>query len=364
MKLSEVFNEHAVQKLLESGEVREIAHPDGRTRMWTLDSEIPSTALAAQMKGVIFRDGEVLARPLRRFQEMDSEGFPETHWANLMQLGFKNAVCTRFLDGHSGVMFHNSYGVKMIAGNNSFVGQPWIWACGKYRERFRDATWPREYSPNFVVVHPEHVRTMEYREPQIFLVGLVHLKTGDEASWADVREWGKYNDMRLVDEVKDSPYDFPYLKLDDRGVVMRWDFEGATLRVGFKTENFKQKNMIEGLTPADVCDMLQRDLDVEILKKHGDKEFAKWLELWRMRLHSRYWSLENRVVEITTLAENVVPPVSGEELAGLMEFFPRVCEGDTWALPVIKLWLEEKSYEHLLWAKTKTLTQGIGGWRE
>ena len=364
MKITELFDSAEVSRLLAEREIREAIHPDGQTRMWWSTQEVPSCETAAQINGIVFRNGEILARGIRKFWEVNTEEFPETKLSNLTGLGLRKAVCTRFIDGYPGVVYRNGHGIPMLAGlKGSFTGQPWIWACGRYRSRYQRSEWPLDYCPNVVVVHPDWTRTIKYAEPQIYLTGLVHLGTGDEVPWADVTQWAGYNDIRAVDVVKGNPYDMLHQNLDDRGVVCRWDFGTQTFRVAILTERYKQRAVIEGLHPTDIAEMLEKELDLEPLKQAGDKKFIQWLDNWVLRLHTRYWTAENRCVEILALADEIVPPVSMEEHKELIDFFQKNCNGDYWTLPILSRWLADVPYTDLLWMETKKICEGEEGWR-
>lgn len=361
MKLSDVFPLQEVEKLIASREIREHIHPDADTRMWSLESEVPSSVLAAQMRGVVFRDGEILARPIRKFWPVESEGFPETKMKNLNRLDFKKAVHTEFIDGHSGLLYRNRYGVQMLAGSDgSFRGQPWIWASGTLRGSHQNAEWPAEYSPNFCVVHPEHVKTLKYDEPRIYLIGMVHLRTGEELPWQDVADWAEYNGFAIPHLMKCSPWDFAQMGLPHRGVVMRWDFKDTVLRVGWLNEKYEQQSILANLTPHDIAEMIEQDLPLEPLKKHGSAAFNRWLETWRMRLVNEFYGKESRIVELLGLVENVLPPVGREEYDGLMEFFGKCVEKDTWALEPLSKWLLDQDFYPLLWQQMRKITQGHG----
>lgn len=362
--LHEFIPEKKLESLMLSGEVGRAQHPDKLTELLSLNRPFPSCLYAAQLRGLVTRGGRMLARPMRKFYAVNTTGYPETKFKFLSQQGF---TATRFIDGFSSVLYQTINRLPMIAGSQWFTQQPMMWASAWYRQNRRDAEWPEQYTPNFCVVHPNHPKRIIYPEPQIYLISLVH-DTGSELPWNEVVEWGERNKLPTPEVVRGGLYDFSYQSLADRGVVLRYDTaDQVPFRVAVLSEEFyKTQKIVEEITPADICDMLQKGIDLAPLKSADLPEaFVKWVIAWEMRLQATRTGLEDRCCEIFAKVDGDLSfPLPEDEKLEVMKKFEDVCGTDRWALPIIKTLLDDNDPDEMLWQVTKSVTQLERGWQK
>lgn len=364
MMLHEFIPESRLESLMLSGEIGRAQHPDKLTELLSLNRQFPSCLHSAQLRGVVVRGGRILARPMRKFYAADTEGYPDTKLKFLPQKGL---TATQFIDGYSAVLYQTINRLPMIAGSQWFTQQPMMWASAWYRQNRRDAEWPEQYTPNFCVVHPSHVKRIIYPEPQIYLISLVH-ETGTELPWNEVVEWGERNQLPTPEVVRGSVFDLPHRALADRGVVLRHDTpDQVPFRVAILSEEFyKTQKIVETITPADICDMLQKEISLAPLKSADLPEaFVKWVTNWEARLQTTRVGLEDRCCEMfAKLDGDLCFPLPEDEKLDVMKKFEDICGTDRWALPVIKTLIDDKDPNDMLWQVTKSITQHEQGWRQ
>jgi len=361
IQLSNLVEARQLEKLLNSGELVRRRSSDGRTEMLSL-MKLPSTEFSASCRGLVIRDESILARPIRKFWPQGTSGFPETRLENLRPA---DAILTRFIDGYPATLYEGLSGYKFLAGANQFFGPLYVWASQYYRKRYGRAQWPEAYTPNFVLVHPTYTKRIPYKEPEIYLIGLVHLGTGTELPWQDVKALGKHNGIPVVEEVKGNLFDMPHMALSDKGVVARWDL-GADppLRVAVISEDYEKRDVIEGLTPVEIVEMLKSDLPLEPFKDSKyPEDFRRWIDNWENALYGMFRNFEQRLAEIFNAAELAgSPPFSEDEMAAAMGFFRGICGEDDWVLEPLRKMLMDEDYTPELWDRVKTKVEKARGW--
>lgn len=351
--------------MLLSDEITQIEHADKLTKMFTLNRQTPSCEETASMRGMVTRGSGIIARPMKRFYPVETRGFPETYWKNLRD---KEFTATRFIDGYSTVYYPSIQNLPMLAGSSEFFKQPLLSVTSWYRTRHRTAKWPEGYTPNFVVVHPDYPRRVQYRDLQTYLVALVH-ETGTELGWNDVVQWGNFNEIQTPEVVRGSLAEIARATKEDRGVVFRWDIEGeAPLRVSMLAPEFdKIHRIVTGLSPADICDLLEARQNTSALK--GDslpREFRNWFEQWELAVQDLYQSFETTVCEYFSQVDGEYEfPLTLEETKEAMQKLEKlVIAEDRWTLPILEKLLADDSYEHLLWKLVRSRVRDQDGWRE
>src|SRR5208337_116 len=102
---------------------------------------------------------EVIARPFRKWFNLNTSFRPETLEANLPS--WKPRVLEK-LDGSLGILFwYGGQKRPYIATRGSFASDQAIWATNWYRAKFGNwpiadsAKWPKDYTPLFEIIYKE-----------------------------------------------------------------------------------------------------------------------------------------------------------------------------------------------------------------
>jgi hypothetical protein len=337
---------------------------DGVTEMYTVPQGAPWNHLTLNMDGLIVRNGLILARHMQKFFLQDTEEFPETKLENCVPAGME---ATLWVDGYSAVLYESLQNAPMIALRGWFTRQPALWASTEYRKRFVKSTWPDGYSPNFVIVHPDHAKTVRYKYGQLILVALVNKRDGTEMPFATVEEWGKFNDIHVMPRVQVGLREIPGRELEQKGLVLRWEVpEGFPLRVGVYSNRFQGgPGVAEQVTPLGLWELLKEDADLSPLydSRTMPEEFCTWVKHWEGILNGTYQVKELEVTDFWNLAELDEAGLADDATRkDAEEFWTKATVSKEWVLPVLLKMFEGEDAKGLIWDQVREVTDGQKGW--
>lgn len=161
LHISKLFDPKDLQAAVAEGLVNATLHPTGKLVIYNYGPkaqfEDAWTPVTMQCRGLIVNTAtsEVVARPFRKFFNLNTERFPETKLENL-PADIEPEVTAK-LDGSLGILYPDPESdLPAIATRGSFTSDQAIWATRWYRKNYHAAKWPDNYCPLFEIVYPEN----------------------------------------------------------------------------------------------------------------------------------------------------------------------------------------------------------------
>lgn len=273
MHISELLDTGLLAAHVAAGYVRTQVHPE---RPWTIHNYTDVCTwerlwddVTLQCRGLVTdADGTVLARPFRKFFNLDEPGAPALDMADRVVVSDK-------VDGSLGILLPDG----SIATRGSFASEQADWATEHYRLRYHGAWDPEPgWTYLFEIVYPANRIVVDYGDmADLVLLGAVNIATGQERDPAHAAgySWpGPYADT------------FPYTTLHDalqapdrdnaEGFVVQRLSDGARVKV--KYEEYKRLHrFMTMVTPRHVWEALAagRSLDEEFAG--APDEFHGWV---------------------------------------------------------------------------------------
>lgn len=310
MKLEQLMDLELLKKHIFEGAVSKMSHPMypnlviyNYTHVAQHDNVWDD--VTEQCRGLIVdsNTGEVLARPFRKFFNLNTSFRPETLEANLPS--WKPRVLEK-LDGSLGILYKDGDGKSAIATRGSFASDQAKWATAWYRDHNLQAPhmWPEGYTPLFEIIYKENRIVVNYEFEGLVLLGLVSLETGFEASPEEVAHYGNLNGLRVPREHRGLTLQEcqAYAKPNEEGFVLQYWSNKAPipLRVKVKTADYvRLHKIITGLNPKGVWEHLSMGYDPEALwhPAIGNQPFVDWCMDWIAQFQKMYGNLEREVTQ-------------------------------------------------------------------
>ena len=320
MKLSELLDITLLNTHLLNRVVSEMRHPEHKnlaiynyTHVAQHDNVWDNVTELCRGLIVDTDTGEVLARPFRKFFNLNTGFRPETQEENLPV--YRPRVLEK-LDGSLGI-FYTYAGMSYIATRGSFASDQAKWATEWYTdyktEYFRShvechpgpsghyqLTWPEGYTPLFEIIYKENRIVVSYEYEGLVLLGLVNIEDGTELPPEIVSEWGKRNGLRVAEEYVD--FDLGKCKAfaapNREGFVLQyWSSDTKTvLRLKIKTDDYvRLHKVITGLNPKGIWEHLSLGFDPQALwlPAATNQQFAEWCIGWINTFQRMYDKLES-----------------------------------------------------------------------
>lgn len=303
MLLSKLLDPTALKEQVSAGLIREVAHPDNVTRLYNYTPECQFdnawTPEAMQCRGLIVRGDEVLARPFRKFFNLNTELFPETMVGNLPKL---DPEITTKLDGSLGIGYRSPLGTMMVATRGSFTSEQAIWGNKYLKQHSSSAEWPEGWTPLWEIIFNDNRIVVEYDFEGLVLIGCVNMATGEEMKWGQLVDLADSTNFRVVQRVN-KPLEYA-LKDDvdgEEGYVLTWHLgQQPPLKVKFKFSDYvRLHKVLTGVSPKSIWECLAAGADISpMLDGTLPRHFTEFVGTWKDRLESKMGALRARVHDI------------------------------------------------------------------
>lgn len=298
MKLDQLLDLAELKKHVMMGVVSEMKHPHHKNLVIYNYTHVAAHEniwdnITEQCRGLIVNTdtGEVIARPFRKFFNLNTSFRPETQEANLPS--WKPRVLEK-LDGSLGILYEHE-GKVAIATRGSFWSDQAQWASKWYSENMANVSWPVGYTPLFEIIYKANRIVVTYAFEGLVLLGLVNIDTGFELSPEEVDQYARNNGFRSAFEYlhKDLAECIATETPNIEGFVLQYWSNNAPipLRVKVKTEEYcRLHKIVTGLNPKGIWEHLMGGFDPEALwvPAIGNQPFVSWCVNWINILQKAY----------------------------------------------------------------------------
>lgn len=295
MKLNQILDPNLLRKHIENGFVGYQTHP---TLPLTIYNYTHKAAFAN-----IWGDGtidycrglivdcfdDVIARPFRKFHNLNTVHIAETMEANLPNVA---PTITEKMDGSLGIYwtYDGQFG---IATRGSFTSPQAKWATEYLHEK-----WPDRHSlkvfPNatalFEIIYRENRIVVDYPYEDLVLLGIVNFD-GTERDRKEVEKVAEFLHFRITE--RHDPKDL-YLVGDEEeknreGYVLSYDVPGKSpVKVKVKFDEYvKLHRVITGVSPKAIWELLSTGADRSFIDTTPE-HFRKWAESWVNKLFKEF----------------------------------------------------------------------------
>lgn len=239
-------------------------------------------------RGLIFNalTEEIIARPFRKFHNLNTPSIPETMEGNLPLI---EPTITEKYDGSLGI-FYNT-GAVGIATRGSFDSDQAKWATAWLAKR-DTLCYPQNHTLLFEIIYPENRIVVDYGKYEgLILLAIVNNETGEELSHHDMRDIANQNHLNYTPSFAPEVVKLHANRPNFEGFVISYPQPGRDpIKVKVKLDEYvRLHRIITGLNPRSVWECLRDDSPLP----SGDlpTNFVEWLESWEKKLNSEYNSI-------------------------------------------------------------------------
>lgn len=351
-----LLNEHLKDRVVEVEQ-----HSDGVTRLYHYTPRCVQLSLWNEVtticRGLIVREGKVIARPISKFFMKDTPGLPETEERNFPP----GAEITDMIDGTQGVFYLNSHGTPMISTAKSMKAHIAMSASIQWRRKFTNSQWPEGYTPVVQIVGPLWRRVCTYLTEELILIALVRREDGAELPYGQLVDWATHNDMRVAELWHQNQAGALIAETSHRGFVFRWKIEGEQyMRVGVETARYaKFRSVLMGVTPFMLWEKLQTTETLGTLKDPDlPPGFVAWVTYWEAMMLSRRTALRSDIEKIVREVWSEERTPSKIERDGAISKAVRLCEDRVHLLGGIIAGIDRRSIDPYVWGEIRKTVLG------
>ncbi len=337
--------------------------------------------------------GEIVARPMEAFFNINDTRYPETMLDNLPLNPLKNKIeITEKMDGSMGVIFQYKDNPPEVATRGSFDSEQAKWATA-FLQALPCFQMPRHQTLLVEIIMPGNQIVVDYgKRESLVLFAVIYKETGEELAYEEMAfDNGRYFGLELVPlftktvaqcaEENDKNREGYVAKFLSHGGYIRlkeseplnWSLaipHKAPLRVKIKFENYKLSHRaMFGMTNRDVWETLSqgKTIDVASLTPFTPPEFTEWLTG-----KIAYYTLMFKYIEQESIALARIAGSRGDwNRKAVAEFFKQQvlmqhpAEGPEmiFLAPVLFLMYDGKDYAKVIWkilrpARAEFFSQG------
>ncbi len=306
-KLEDILNTQRLAQLVQDGFVGAQRHPMlpltiyNYTHLAQFEGKWGDGVLD-YCRGLIVDDkGFVIARPFKKFHNINTTGIKETQEDYLATLGQPTVL--EKLDGSLGILWYYE-GEAGIATRGSFTSPQAVWATNWYLEHLhsgqllgRLVSWPDGWTPLFEIIYNENRIVVEYDFEGLVLLGGVKRSTGQEWDIYTTRRLACDNGLHAVKQhgsksVKECVAENV---ANREGYVLHYDLPGECLKVKIKFEDYvRLHRIVTGRNPRHVWELLSSGQSLEPLR-NTPQHFSQWVHQWEKHLTKTYNEVRYRL---------------------------------------------------------------------
>lgn len=238
---------------------------------------------------IVDDDDNIIARPFKKFHNLQTSYLPETWEENLPGL---LPIVTKKYDGSLGVYwkYDRHFGV---ATRGSFTSPQSQWATDWMHKRA-----PRGFidnvlapaTPLFEIIYPENRIVVKYDFEGLVLIGLVDIETGYEHSWLTLNGCADYNGLRVTELVAQPLRALKAANIEnEEGYVLTYNKgQRPPLKIKVKMADYlRLHKIITGMNARSVWELLSNGTGTAGFE-HTPEHFQKWLGQWTKKLNDQF----------------------------------------------------------------------------
>ena len=242
---------------------------------------------------VVDKDGNILARPFKKFKNIEEHDPSEIDLTQEFEIFEK-------LDGSLIILFY--YKPKrewIVASRGSFISEQVIEAKKMLRPYSKLSQLDKKNTYLFEIIYPENRIVVDYGEQRdLILLAVIETKTGIEMFYDDmVIHYSKY--FSVVNKIKikkiNNLFDLKKLEEENKeGFVVRF-LNGFRVKVKFD-EYIRLHAILTNVSNLTVWEHLKNNYDFDSLLDRVPDEFYNWLQKTINELQLKYNCVEREAV--------------------------------------------------------------------
>jgi RNA ligase len=298
---------------------------------------------------IITKDGDVIARPFRKFwnygQDYVPPGVPEV---------------TEKLDGSLGIYW--SYkGEEGIATRGSFASEQAQWATKWYEDHIGHIEWLGATSL-FEIIAAWNQIVVKYPKEGLMLLSIVDTPTGIEGTYDEVKQVADYHHLEMVGKSgKTIAQCLAENNKNEEGYVLAWKFpDRPPYRVKVKFADYMRLHkLLTGVNPKAIWEILMKSAnaadDLRRLTENTPEDFTAWTRKWSDKLTGDVADLQARALLVYNkfrtdcLSVMLGFPTPHEQRKFAAAYFNQYKD----LAPLLFRMLDGKPYHDLLWKMVK-----------
>ncbi len=310
-------------------------------------------------------DNNIVARPFKKFHNLNTEGVEETLEAHLYKMGVIPEI-TEKLDGSLGIFWR--YGSYWgVASRGSFTSRQATWATNWYTRQVATGVlrpfFAKEFTPLFEIVYPENRIVVDYKDfSGLVLIGSVNKHYGVEMPHESLVNYGSENGFNGKYVVKLHSQDVLRKTVEEKnreGFVMtfhRPDQEAVKVKVKFD-EYVRIHRIVTTTSPKKIWELVSTGEELGFIDK-APEHFKVWANKWVSKITADYDEIYTQTEEIFMRRPEVrrvgQRALNRQERAENARFFIRETQNRPELLPALFGMLDQSTtlYEYI-WKSVK-----------
>lgn len=305
MKLDSLLDKDELSRLLTEGLVGVQHHPTLPLRIFNYTQR---AQFAGQWGGaidycrglIVDYENNIIARPFKKFFNLNTSSIPETMEANLPQ---SKPIITTKMDGSLGIYWYYD-GHEGIATRGSFTSPQALWATDWYMKHRKiqhgdgyggTVEWPIETTTLFEIIYPENRIVVKYDFEGLVVLGMVDIEKGFEWAYEDFSFHAQFNQFRVtkkIDGVSLMKLKEANIENEEGYVLTYLKRDAPPLKVKVKMADYlRLHKIVTGMNARSVWELLssgQGTAGFEYTPEHFKKWLAKWSEKLNYEFNMRF----------------------------------------------------------------------------
>ena len=356
MNLKNLLDYDLLKSHIENGLVSARKHPTFPLTIYNYTAEVAFgdkwDDVTEICRGLIADDsGEVIARPFRKFWNLNTLSKPETLEVNLAGL---ECEVSEKLDGSLGILY-SWQGEYYIATRGSFVSEQAQWANKWYQEHLADAIWSDFTTPLFEIIFKNNKIVVDYDFEGLVLLAIVRNDDGYEWPRPFLEKAAIINGCVLAKNFDKSLAECATENaVNAEGYVLRYGSEvrEPSLRIKVKfAEYVRLHRLLTGVSPKAIWELLRDTGSVDSLCENVPETFVRWVRGWREVLLTNYAGME---IDAKTAFGNILYTFTARggqpTRKQWAEKITACAEG---LQPVLFRMLDGKPYSEIIWKRVR-----------
>lgn len=295
----------------------------------------------------------VVARPFKKFFNLNTERFPETMLENLPA---EAPEVTEKFDGWLGILYEGNYGHKRIATRGSFGGPAPLWATSFLRQRtVKGLDLPENHTALFEIIHPKLTRVVcEYDYQDLILLGLVNNETGEQLRWGDTHDWAEHNNLNCTPAFNLKPADtIRQVRQNHEGYVLTWPIAGTTpLKVKVKHEDYiRLHRVLTNCNNRGIWSLMAEGADISPLKAQNlPLDFVSYVKQTELGIQWNFDETKDKLRKIlATCPFDIKDCTEGLDRKHFAIWAKNATTGQERLLPLVFAFLDGKNWKEGVW---------------